>query len=683
VSDAGAAAGAQPVERARGSVIDSIGVALPARTMTTQEVLAGCVRPPSLPLELATGIVSRRVAGDGEYSVDLAVRAARDCFSRSAIPPADVDLLMSTSISRVDRPGRVTYEPAAAARLRHILGCRNAWAFDVANACAGNFTGIYLADAFIRAGHIRTALVVSGEYISHLIRTAQLEIGGDSDPRLACLTLGDAGTAVLLTRADDESAGFGFEHIAMRTIGRYHSLCVAGPTEAAHGGAIMKTDMVALTALGVRHAVSHAQETLARLGHSMADVDRFVPHQTSRLAIQAAIRRVNRIFGGPVLHADNVIDNLADHGNTSTTTHMLALHDASVDGRVRSGQRLLFEITGSGLSVGTAVYSLDDLPRRLATGTTSTRSTPPSPGRRSPVSRRTQVRPVRVRGIGLAGPSPPGTATTSGLIRQAAARALAQAGRKPSEVELLVHAGVYATGMIAEPAVAAIAAGELGFDGTDAASGNLLAFDLTNGGLGLFDACRLACGLIRAGELGNALVAASEAEQREPGVTGSGVAACGSAQFLEADPTGRHGYLEFHARCVDAHIDEFGAWGMQRDGRSFIHSDDRTVLEDSYVEHIPLVVAELLDTTQVRPQSISAVVPPSLSPPSMRRLRRRWPILGELVVPSVWTAADLFTSSLPFGMHTLLETGVVRPGDVAVFACAGSGVGIGAALYRF
>lgn len=675
---AGADGGAVRAERTYRSVIDSIGVALPARTLTTQEVLDGCVRPPDLPLELITGIVSRRVAGIGEYSIDLAARAARDCFTRSAIPPPDIDLLISASISRTDGPNRATYEPAAATRLRHILGCQHAWTFDITNACAGNFTAIYLADALIRAGRIRTALVVSGEFISHLIRTAQLEINGELDPRIACLTLGDAGTAVLLTRADDERSGF--EHIAIRTIGRYHSLCVAGPTEQPHGGAIMKTDMMALAAVGVREMVAHAHETLGRLGRSIADFDHFVPHQVSLLAIQAAIRRVNKVFGGSVLHERNVINNLATRGNTSTTTHIVALYDASLDGRIRSGQRLLFEIAGSGVNVGTAMYSLDNLPHRLATGTASTRSTPPSAG---PAPGRAWARPVRVTGMGLTGPAAPGTATTLGLIRQATAKCLTEARRRSSDVELLIHAGVYSTGMIAEPAIAAIAAGELGFDGTNARSRNVLGFDLTNGGLGLFDACRVACELISAGEVGNALIAASEVEQRERDVTQPGVAVCGSAQFLEEDPARRQGYLGFHARHIDAHIDEFGASAMQRNGQSFVRSGDRAALEDRYVEHIPLVAAELLDALEVRPQSIRAVVPPSLSPLSVCRLRRLWPVLGERVVALDWTGADLFTSSLTFGMHRLLEVGAVARGDVALLACAGSGVEIGAALYRF
>ena len=67
----------------------------------------------------------------------------------------------------------------------------HALAFDITNACAGMFTGIYLVHSLIRAGAVRRGLVVSGEYITHLTETAQKEIKGIADQRLACLTLGE------------------------------------------------------------------------------------------------------------------------------------------------------------------------------------------------------------------------------------------------------------------------------------------------------------------------------------------------------------------------------------------------------------------------------------------------------------------------------------------------------------
>src|SRR5262249_2752074 len=73
-----------------------------------------------------------------------------------------------------------------APRLQKEFGFVNALAFDITNACAGTFTGIWLADMMLRLGLVQSALVVSGEYISHLTRTAQQEIEDFMDPRMAC-----------------------------------------------------------------------------------------------------------------------------------------------------------------------------------------------------------------------------------------------------------------------------------------------------------------------------------------------------------------------------------------------------------------------------------------------------------------------------------------------------------------
>lgn len=657
-------------------VIDSLGVALPVRSMSTRELIDGCAYPLKFPLERVTGIAARRVVAEGESALDLAESAARDCFERSTIAPGDVDLLIDGSISRHDGPYRFRFEPSAAAELRNRLGCGRAWTFDVTSACAGNFTAIYLAEALIRTGQIGTALVLCGEFITHLAGTAQKEIASDDDARIACLTLGDAGSAVLLTRSDEDRVGF--EHIGIRTIGTYHTMCVAGPSEAPHGGAIMKTDTLPLSVAMIREAVTHTHSTLDRLGRSHCDIDHVIPHQTSLTAIEAARQQMNRAFSEPFLHEGNLINNLAEVGNTATTSHVLALRAGVLDGRIRSGGRVLFGIAGSGINVGTAVYALDDLPTLLAAGTRSTRLVPPAT---VPAAQSRQ--PVEVAGIGVTLPDDSADTSTLGLITQASTDCLRAADRTPSDVEMLIHAGLYRSGMVAEPAIAAIAAGELGFDGAATLSGEMLGFDLVNGGLGLFDACRVASALICCREVSNALVIASEVEERSPGTSQPRIARCGSALFLRADPDRRRGFLGFHTRHFDGGIGRFAAWGSNSDGRAVIHSDDRALLEEQYLKHLPLVVAELLEQTGIGPKSIRAVVPPSLSPPAVRRLHRQWPVLGERMVALPWPGRELFTSAMSFGLRRLHDEGAVASGDLVVLAGAGSGVQVGAALYRF
>jgi 3-oxoacyl-[acyl-carrier-protein] synthase III len=55
------------------------------------------------------------------------------------------------------------------------------------------FTGIYIVDSFIKSGAIRRGMVVSGEYITHLTKTAQKEIEISWIHAWPVWTLGDAG----------------------------------------------------------------------------------------------------------------------------------------------------------------------------------------------------------------------------------------------------------------------------------------------------------------------------------------------------------------------------------------------------------------------------------------------------------------------------------------------------------
>ena len=123
------------------------------------------------------------MAGEDEFSYDLAVKAVEECFAHSRHGPADIDLIVCCNISRFDGPDEYSFEPGTAVRLRNAFGLRNALAFDITNACAGMFTGIYLANGLIHAGEIRRALIVSGEYITHLTDTAQKEVSGLADQR--------------------------------------------------------------------------------------------------------------------------------------------------------------------------------------------------------------------------------------------------------------------------------------------------------------------------------------------------------------------------------------------------------------------------------------------------------------------------------------------------------------------
>ena len=134
------------------TIIESLGVYLPPQSSSTSEVLQGCKNQIRFPLEKVTGIKTRHMAGQKEFSIDLARNAIGDCLAKSKYNPSDIDLLICCNISRYDALDLVSFEPSTSIRLRQHFGFTNAMVFDITNACAGMFTGIYIVNALINTG---------------------------------------------------------------------------------------------------------------------------------------------------------------------------------------------------------------------------------------------------------------------------------------------------------------------------------------------------------------------------------------------------------------------------------------------------------------------------------------------------------------------------------------------------
>ena len=80
------------------TVIESLGVYLPRESFSTNEILQGCKKQIRFPLEKISGIKSRRMAGQYEFSIDLAKKAVADCLEKSKYHTADIDNLICCNI---------------------------------------------------------------------------------------------------------------------------------------------------------------------------------------------------------------------------------------------------------------------------------------------------------------------------------------------------------------------------------------------------------------------------------------------------------------------------------------------------------------------------------------------------------------------------------------------------------
>lgn len=337
------------------SRFESLGLKLPETRLTTRELLDSAAHHPNIDLETLTGIRERRVCSDGEDSFTLAVAAARDCLAHSGHQPEDIELLISASISKYKGGLRQQLEPPMSLAIKREIGAHAAKSFDLGNACAGMLSSVFVLNDFIRRGDIRCGMAVSGEYISSLDRNAARQVRSVMSNQLASLTLGDAGVAVILERAPEGNPGITFA--GFTTLAEHSRLCIGTPAKVGPG-ATMFTKARTIHRVAIEDAPPLLADALEETGLTLGDVDHVIVHQTSARAIRKAAREFTTRLG---MAAKNFVDNVAERGNTASTTHFVALYEYLEAERFKKGDEILLLSLASGLEVGVVIFQMDEL----------------------------------------------------------------------------------------------------------------------------------------------------------------------------------------------------------------------------------------------------------------------------------------------------------------------------------
>ena len=120
----------------------------------------------------------------------------------------------------------------------------------------------------------------------------------------------------------------------------------------------MHTDARAIHEAATEQIVPLIERTLSRAGLGIADIDRVVPHQTTRLGMRAGSRSIGRALG--LRQLPKVADLLSDFGNTASTTHFLVLHELLRSGELRAGERVMLLGMASGLVLGVVILRMGE-----------------------------------------------------------------------------------------------------------------------------------------------------------------------------------------------------------------------------------------------------------------------------------------------------------------------------------
>jgi 3-oxoacyl-[acyl-carrier-protein] synthase-3 len=286
-----------------------------------------------------TGIAQRHIAPKGTGTSEIAIPACRNALEAAGIDASEVDLVVCSTCT----PDHIF--PSTACLVQHGLGATRAAAIDLNAACTGFVYGLGVADAMLRTGVYRTALVVGAEVLSNHLNW---------DRRDTAILFGDGAGAVVLRAEEGErgmlschlradggagdllymQAGGSKEHVTAENVDSPNRDIVM------NGRELFKKAVVLFA--------EAAQRVLDDTGFTAEDIDLFVPHQANTRIIFSATERAG-------IAPEKVFINIDRVANTVGASIPIALDDAVRQGRLKDGDLLMLAAFGAGLTWGAAL----------------------------------------------------------------------------------------------------------------------------------------------------------------------------------------------------------------------------------------------------------------------------------------------------------------------------------------
>lgn len=271
-------------------------------------------------------------------------------------------------------------------------------------------------------------------------------------------------------------------------------------------------------------------------------------------------------------------------------------------------------------------------------------------------------------------------------LTDAAARAcLERAGRRATELDLLVNAGVYKQGNVAEPALASIIQEDIGANpGHPPIAGRhgTFSFDVVDGACGCISAAYLIDGFLRDRRAELAMVVAGDADpHRETRGFPFGDVA-GALLLTYAD--GAEGFERFAFRSFPEHLDLFDAtvrWAPEQRGRNVLEVHQDATFAARCVEAAVEVGASFLASEGLRAEDIDLLVTSQYPPAFPLGVSRGLGIADDRLA-RVNPGAPAHTAGPLAGLEAAMTSGHFRGARNVLFVTGGAGISVAVALYR-
>ncbi|APR79790.1 3-oxoacyl-[acyl-carrier-protein] synthase, KASIII [Minicystis rosea] len=331
-----------PKTRVSRSRILGTGSYVPTKVVTNAEIEARVATTDGW-IRQHTGIERRHVVAPGEVTSDMAAAAGRAAIEAAGLTVADLDMIILATVSG-DTP-----MPATAVHVQQKLGADLIPSFDVAASFAGFLYAMTIADQFIAAGTYKTILVIGADALSRFL---------DPKDRTTVPLFGDGAGAIVLGPAQDDGRGILSSKIhADGTMAKLLEIPGGGSAEPMTADRLeqrrntMQMQGTELFAITVRHLTSYSMQALKAAGLTSAELDWVVPLQANHNIVE----KISQRLGYP---RSKFIENVAEHGNTSSASIPIALDQAVRDGRIKPGQTVLLCALGAGLAWGASIVRM-------------------------------------------------------------------------------------------------------------------------------------------------------------------------------------------------------------------------------------------------------------------------------------------------------------------------------------
>ncbi|MBI2602371.1 MAG: ketoacyl-ACP synthase III [Deltaproteobacteria bacterium] len=332
------------------SVVSGVSFYVPEKIVTNED-LTRVMDTTDTWIQERTGIRERRIADVNTSTSDLGTLAARKVLEKCGKTPRDLDLLVAATLS----PDY--YFPGIGVQMQNALGASCIPALDVRGQCSGFAWSIATADALLRTGNYRCALVVGAEIHSRVIEFS-------NRGRNVSVLFGDGAGAMLLERGKENEPptshnkvrgvidslmgcdGSGAEFLAVKRPGTARGFKeFISPEEAEKKAYLPYMEGQQVFRHAVTRMLEAAQTILKRNGLKAQDIDLVIPHQAN-IRINETVREKLE------LAPEKVFNTIERYGNTTAATLPIGMTEAEERGILKPGALVLTLAFGSGFTWG-------------------------------------------------------------------------------------------------------------------------------------------------------------------------------------------------------------------------------------------------------------------------------------------------------------------------------------------